>query len=126
MIDTFANDINQADHTFLGQQSSEKLANMTGVRPIKLNARMKRHVSDKKYKARTSFHARIQQEIFDAKTDSEKRAIQRDLDSLAHGENEEVDNPIIEKKVEKPELTSDYLRSIGREDLIEWGTGRDE
>ena len=85
---------------------------------------MRKHVANKLYEAKVSFLDRIHQEIFEAKPEWQKQAIKRDLDALARGEDEEGNLPA--ETLEKPELTADYLRSIGREDLIEWGTGRDE
>jgi hypothetical protein len=63
----------------------------------------------------------IHKEIFDKKPQWEKDMINADLASLARGEEpdtvrvewENTDNV-------KPELNDDYLRSIGREDLIYW------
>ena len=124
MIETYVAEVQAADHTFLGLESPEVIASMKGARPIRVNRRMKKHVSDKKYAASVSFLERIHQEIHDAKPEWQKQAIQRDLEALARGEDEDGNLP--PETLAKPELTADYLRSIGRADLIEWGTGRDE
>ena len=113
-----------ADQAFLGLQPTETIANMDGARPIRVNRRMRKHVSEKKYESKESFLDSIHQEIYEAKSEWQKSAIKKELESLATGEDEEGNLP--PETLEKPELTADYLRSIGREDLIEWGTGRDE
>lgn len=63
----------------------------------------------------------IHQDIFDKKTDAEKLQITEDLKLLALEAKEET----VKVKGPKPELNDDYLRSIGREDLIYWPSGRD-
>jgi hypothetical protein len=123
-MEKYITDDQLADQTFLGLQPPEVIASMKGARPMRVNRRMRKHVSEKKYEAKVSFLDRIHQEIYEAKPEWQKQAIQRELESLAKGEDEEGNLP--PETLEKPELTADYLRSIGREDLIEWGTGRDE
>jgi hypothetical protein len=113
-----------ADQTFLGLQPPEVLSSMEGTRPIRVNRRMRKHVSEKKYEAKISFLDRIHQEIHDAKPEWQKLAIQKDLEALTNGEDEEGNLP--PETLERPELTIEYLTSIGRADLTEWGTGRDE
>ena len=124
-MEKYITDTQLAEQTFLGLQPPEAIASMRGARPMRVNTRMKQHVNEKLYQAKTSFLDRIHQEIFEAKPQWEKDAVKADLERLARGEDEDG-NKIVAESLEKPELTSDYLRSIGREDLIEWGSGRDE
>lgn len=123
-MEKFINETSAIDQTFLGLQPPEVISSMKGARPMRVNRRMRKHVAEKHYQAKVSFLDRIHQEIYEAKPEWQKLAIQRDLEALAKGEDEEGNLP--PETLEKPELTADYLRSIGREDLIEWGTGRDE
>lgn len=123
-MEKFITETNTIDQTFLGLQPPEVLASMKGVRPMRVNRRMRKHVNDQHYQAKVDFLGRIHQEIHDAKPEWQKLAIQRDLEALANGEDEEGNLP--PETLEKPELTAEYLTSIGRADLIEWGTGRDE
>jgi hypothetical protein len=84
---------------------------------------VERFAGEKLSAAGTSFLDRIHKEIFNSLPTHERDAITEDLELLAHGDKETV---IIIKVDEngKPELTPEYLRSIGREDILEWGTDR--
>ena len=118
MIEKYVSDLEKANQTFLGLQLPETLKKMENVRFIKVNARMKKFVAEKKYKASTDFLNNIHQEIYDAKPQWEKDQITKELKSLAKGV--EIDE--ISDESERPELTAEYLISIGREDLLEWGS----
>lgn len=62
------------------------------------------------------FLARIHQEIHDAKPQWEKDAIARELTELETPEQK----PTVTDELGRPELTTEYLISIGREDLTVW------
>jgi hypothetical protein len=118
MIEKFVGDLDRADQTFLGLQPPETLAKMIGARPMKVNARMKQHVAEKKWQASYDFLAGIHQEIVASKPSYEREAIEKDLKALARGVTVEE----LDKEPERPELTPEYLKSIGREDLLDWGS----
>ena len=65
------------------------------------------------------FLDRINQEIYDAKPQWEKDAIQKEIELLAKGE--ELTDELAPIAIVKPELNDEYLKSIGREDLCYWG-----
>jgi hypothetical protein len=118
MIEKFVDDLDKADQTFLGLQPPETLAKMIGARPIKVNARMKQYVADKRWEVSRDFLVGIHQEILESKPNYEQEAIAKDLKALAKGVTvEELDD-----QPERPELTPEYLKSIGREDLLDWGS----
>lgn len=125
MIDKFVKRLELADQTFLGLQQPEVLSGMEGARPIKVNARMRQHVSEKREQALSSALDDIHREIYDAKPEWQKLAIQRDLEAIARGE-EEGEDITVPQFLTRPELTKEYLISIGRADLTQWGTGREE
>ena len=79
------------------------------------------YIGDAINNAGMEFLKSIHQDIFNKKTDAEKRQIEEDLKLLAFEAKEEV----AKVRGPKPELNDDYLRSIGREDLIYWPSGRD-
>jgi hypothetical protein len=70
-----------------------------------------RWIEEKVSSASWSLLEQIHKEIFDSLPQHEKEKIV-----------EEIKEPYPIDKDGKPELTPAYLRSIGREDLIEWGT----
>jgi hypothetical protein len=118
MIDKFVSDLEKADRMFLGQVPPETLAKMANVRPIKVNARMKRFVSEKRWKAGYDFLESIHQEIFESMPSYEQEAITKELKALERGVTVEE----LDAQPERPELTPEYLKSIGREDLLDWGS----
>ena len=61
------------------------------------------------------FLDRIHEEIFKSLPPSERGQIETEMESLEHPK-------IVTDANGKPELTLEYLRSIGREDILEWGT----
>ena len=74
-------------------------------------------IGDKLSLAGSLFLDRVHFENFLALSPSERDAITADLDALKE--------PVITIDASgKPELTADYLRSIGKESYIEWGTDR--
>ena len=79
------------------------------------------HVGDMINNAGMEFLESIHRDIFNKKTDAEKFQIEEDLKLLALEAQEEK----AKTKGPKPELNDEYLRSIGREDLIYWPSGRD-
>lgn len=108
---------------FLGQRPElvEAITEATpnhNLRPLKFNGRMKRFISEKEYVVKLDFLQEIHNQIHDKKPQWEKDAINADLASLARGDKE-LDEDLI--PMQKPELTTEYLQSIGRSDLSEWG-----
>ena len=71
-------------------------------------------ISEAIQSAGQKFLARIHQEMFDAKPYWERRAIEKDLEALARGE-EFFGEELV---ASRPELTTEYLLSIGRPDLV--------
>ena len=65
------------------------------------------------------FLKRIHQEIFFYLPEHEKDEIIKDMEALAR---ESVSDKIPEVKAFRPALTPEYLKSIGREDILNWGT----
>ena len=63
----------------------------------------------------------IHQDIFNTKPPHEQQAILDDLREVALEARQEKEL----KRGPKPELNDEYLRSIGREDLICWPSGTD-
>jgi hypothetical protein len=80
-------------------------------------------IGERIFNAGYKFLERIHQEIFLALPQHEQNDIVEDLNSLANGDKELM---MVVKVDEtgKPELTKEYLISIGRPDMIEWGTDR--
>ena len=115
-LDVYANCMDEANHIFLGQLPPETLELM-GVQAQKVNSRMRRHTIEKKRAAMIAYRESIQQEIFDKKPVWEKAAIKKELDALARGE-EIPDEDLPSARLERPELTTEYLLSIGRPDLV--------
>lgn len=118
MIEKYVSDLENANRTFLGLLPPETLAQMPGIRPTKVNARMKRHVVEKQIVAAFDFLESIHQEIHDSKPQWEKELIEKDLKALEKG----ITLDQLEVEIERPELTPEYLKSIGREDLLDWGS----
>ena len=112
--------VEYAGQMFLGQLPEETLENMKPVRTHRINRRMEKFVGKQIQKAGEDFLKSIHQEIYDGLSVMEKEKIKDELDELA-GKKEVVGKC---DEFGKPELTADYLRSIGREDMIEWGTDR--
>lgn len=79
-------------------------------------------IGEKVSVAGSKFLERIHSEIFNALPTHERDAIASDLESLSKGDTETILVKVDENG--KPELTPEYLRSIGREDILEWGTDR--
>lgn len=79
-------------------------------------------IGEKASVAGSNFLERIHSEIFNARPAHERDAITSDLASLSGGDKETITVKVDENG--KPELTPEYLRSIGREDILEWGTDR--
>ena len=68
----------------------------------------------------------IHQDIFNKKTDAEKRQIEEDLKLLMLEAQEEKELSSNEGGRRKPpELTDEYCRKIGRPDWMYWPSGRD-
>ena len=76
---------------------------------------MRKFVGRKANEAGASFLERIHNEIFDARPQWERDAILKDLEALSSGDDIEV-----AETTERPELTIEYVKSIGREDMAYW------
>jgi hypothetical protein len=108
----------RAGQIFLGQLPDATLQAMASVRPTRVNRRMNRHIGEKVFEAGQALLEDIHKEIYNAKSQDEKDAIQAELIELAGG------SQVVEIKLNndgKPELTKEYLIAIGRPDVAEWG-----
>jgi hypothetical protein len=70
------------------------------------------------HSASVNYLERIHQEIFDGKSEKEQNEILKDRELLAL---EHTGQPLTTDLI-RPVLCDEYLRSIGREDLIDFGT----
>ena len=80
---------------------------------LRMNKSVRRYASAKRWQAGADFLERIHAEIFNVKGADEQEAIRADLAALARGDVEP--EPQFAADLERPELTVEYLRSIGYE-----------
>ena len=78
---------------------------------VRMNKSARKAVNAMRWQAGASFLDRIHAEIFNDKGADEQAAIKADLEALARGDAE----PDYMLELERPELTVEYLRSIGYE-----------
>jgi len=108
-MEKYTKDIDRISQTFLGQLPEETLGAMKPVRIIRVNRRMDKFIGEKLHKAGMDFVEQLNKECGIGATEEELEEEQLVL--------KEQNSPV---SVEKPELTFEYLRSIGREDLASW------
>ena len=80
---------------------------------VRLNRSARKHFAAAKWQAGANFLDRIHAEIFNDKEASEQEAIKADLEALARGDTDPED--AYNATLDRPELTVEYLRSIGYE-----------
>ena len=108
-MEKYTKDVNRISQTFLGQTPEEILEVMKPVRIVRVNRRMDKFIGEKIHNAGMDFVERLNRECGIGATQEELEEEQRVL--------KEQNAPMI---ADRPELTVEYLKSIGREDMASW------